>query len=41
MRWCQALARGRLGIETDILPGGHLIALSQPARLVSYLVSAS
>src|ERR1700744_762442 len=36
----QALARDRLGIETDILPGGHLIALSQPARLVSYLLSA-
>jgi pimeloyl-ACP methyl ester carboxylesterase len=37
----QALARDRLGIETDILPGGHLIALSQPARLVSYLLSTS
>jgi hypothetical protein len=36
----QALARDRLGIEADILPGGHLIALSQPARLVSYLLSA-
>jgi hypothetical protein len=37
----QALARDRLGIETDILPGGHLIALSQPASLASYLLSAS
>jgi pimeloyl-ACP methyl ester carboxylesterase len=36
----QALARDRLGIETDILPGGHLIALSQPASLVRYLLSA-
>ncbi|MDQ2811725.1 MAG: alpha/beta hydrolase [Actinomycetota bacterium] len=36
----QALARDRLGIETDMLPGGHLIALSQPARLASYLLSA-
>ena len=36
----QALARDRLGIETDILPGGHLNALSQPARLASYLLSA-
>ncbi|MFI5068405.1 MAG: hypothetical protein ACHP9Z_31110 [Streptosporangiales bacterium] len=36
----QALARDRLGIETDILPGGHLIALSQPAKLASYLLSA-
>ena len=34
----QALARDRLGIETDILPGGHLIALAQPARLAGYLL---
>jgi pimeloyl-ACP methyl ester carboxylesterase len=34
----QALARDRLGIEADVLPGGHLNALSQPARLVSYLL---
>ena len=32
----QALARDRLGIETDILPGGHLIALSQPAVLARF-----
>ncbi len=36
----QALARDRLGIEADVLPGGHLIALAQPARLASYLLSA-
>jgi predicted alpha/beta hydrolase family esterase len=36
----QALARDRLGIEADVLPGGHLIALSQPARLASYLLGA-
>lgn len=35
----QALARDRLGIEADVLPGGHLIALAQPARLASYLLS--
>jgi pimeloyl-ACP methyl ester carboxylesterase len=34
----QSLAEDRLGIEADVLPGGHLIALSQPAALASYLV---
>jgi len=33
------MARERLGIEADVLPGGHLIALSQPAALASYLLS--
>lgn len=32
------LARERLGVEVDILPGGHLIALSQPAALSTYLL---
>jgi hypothetical protein len=36
----QALARDRLGIEADVLPGGHLIALAQPVRLASYLLGA-
>ena len=35
----QKLARDRLGVEADILPGGHLIALAQPAGLASYLLS--
>jgi pimeloyl-ACP methyl ester carboxylesterase len=34
----QALARERLGVEADVLPGGHLIALSQPAALADYLL---
>jgi pimeloyl-ACP methyl ester carboxylesterase len=34
----QSLAEDRLGVEADVLPGGHLIALSQPAALASYLV---
>jgi pimeloyl-ACP methyl ester carboxylesterase len=34
----QSLARDRLGVEADILPGGHLIALSQPAALAKYLL---
>ena len=35
----RALARDRLGIEADVLPGGHLIALSQPDRLAAYLLA--
>ena len=35
----QALARDRLGIEPDVLPGGHLIALAHPAELASYLLA--
>jgi pimeloyl-ACP methyl ester carboxylesterase len=34
----QSLARDRLNVEADVLPGGHLIALSQPAELASYLL---
>ena len=33
----QALARERLGVKADVLPGGHLIALSQPDHLATYL----
>lgn len=32
------LAQERLGIRADVLPGGHLIALSQPESLASYLL---
>ena len=32
------VARDRLGVEADVLPGGHLIALTQPARLADYLL---
>jgi len=35
----QALAHDRLGIEADVLPGGHLIALAHPAELASYLLA--
>ena len=35
----RALARDRLGVEPDVLPGGHLIALSQPDKLAGYLLS--
>ena len=33
------VASERLGVEPDVLPGGHLIALSQPAALAAYLLS--
>jgi hypothetical protein len=36
----QGLAAGRLGVEADVLPGGHLIALSRPAALADYLMGA-
>ena len=34
----RTLARARLGRSLDVLPGGHLIALSQPAALADYLI---
>jgi len=36
----QAVAQDRLDIEPDVLPGGHLIALSQPGALARYLLAA-
>ena len=36
----RGLAASRLGIEADVLPGGHLIALSRPAVLADYLIGA-
>jgi hypothetical protein len=36
----RGLAASRLGIEADVLPGGHLIALSRPAVLAGYLTGA-
>src|SRR5229473_2232507 len=37
----QAVARDRLGTEPDLLPGGHLNALSRPAELANYLLTVS
>jgi pimeloyl-ACP methyl ester carboxylesterase len=34
----QALARERLGVQADVLPGGHLLALSHPDELARYLL---
>ena len=33
----QRVAQDRLGLNTDVLPGGHLLALSQPVALSHYL----
>lgn len=35
------LARERLGVTPDELPGGHLVALSRPVELAGYLISAT
>ena len=37
----QRVAKDRLGIEADLLPGGHLNALSEPAALTDYLLTAT
>ena len=34
----RTVATGRLGLEADVLPGGHLIALAQPGALARYLL---
>jgi hypothetical protein len=34
----QGVARERLGIDADPLPGGHVLPLSQPEALTSYLL---
>lgn len=36
----RTLARDRLCVEADVLPGGHLIALARPLELADYLLSA-
>ena len=34
------LARERLGIDPHVMPGGHLVALSQPRALADHLLGA-
>jgi pimeloyl-ACP methyl ester carboxylesterase len=34
----RGVARDRLGVEADMLPGGHLVALSRPQLVVDYLL---
>ena len=36
----QEVARDRLGLGADVLPGGHLIALAHPWQLANYLLGA-
>lgn len=36
----QRVASERLGINADVIPGGHLLALSQPDAVADYLQSA-
>lgn len=33
------VARDRLGVDVDVLPGGHLMLISQPKALADYLVA--
>jgi pimeloyl-ACP methyl ester carboxylesterase len=35
----RTLARDRLGVEADVVPGGHLIALARPQGLAEYLLN--
>jgi pimeloyl-ACP methyl ester carboxylesterase len=35
----RSVAKNRLGIEPDLLPGGHLNALSEPTALTDYLLT--
>jgi pimeloyl-ACP methyl ester carboxylesterase len=35
----QQIARDRLGIEAEVIPGGHLVALSRPAELVAAITA--
>jgi pimeloyl-ACP methyl ester carboxylesterase len=37
----QRIARERLGVEPRVVPGGHLVALSQPQSLVDALLDGS
>ena len=35
----RGVARDRLGVDADVLPGGHLIALSRPDAVADYLLT--
>jgi hypothetical protein len=37
--WLSGVVRDRLGIEPDVLPGGHTLALSRPRELVELMES--
>jgi hypothetical protein len=33
------VANDRLGVDADLRPGGHLIALANPSRVAEYLLA--
>jgi hypothetical protein len=35
------VSRDRLGVEADVLPGGHLLPLAQPRLVADYLLQTS
>jgi len=35
------VARGRLGVEADVIPGGHLLPLTQPRPVADYLLETA
>jgi pimeloyl-ACP methyl ester carboxylesterase len=35
------VARDRLGVEADVIPGGHLLPLAQPRQVAEYLLQTS
>ncbi|WP_309231532.1 alpha/beta hydrolase [Nocardia sp. SYP-A9097] len=37
----QRIARDRLGLEADVIPGGHLVALSNPKGVAEYLLAVA
>jgi hypothetical protein len=37
----QAVAKDRLGLQADIVPGGHLNALCEPTALTNYLLTVT
>ena len=37
----QRVAKDRLGVEVDVLPGGHLIALAHPETVADYLTGGN
>ena len=34
------VVRDRLGLDVDVIPGGHLLALSRPREVAEYLLSS-
>lgn len=39
LEFARRVARERLGLDVDAMPGGHLMALSRPAELTGWLLS--